>query len=672
MPDKTLHLVDLFDRATIRGPQSGVAVRDISLARDGRIALFQHPDSEVVFPASEIRAPARLRFAIGMLSGVWERMQSPVEFTVALRAVDGVETPLFARSIDPRHHPDQRRWLDYEIEVPASAGPVSIVLRTQVARRKGSAWCWAAWGSPVLIQAAPAVPVQAVARTQPIILLVTADALRMDHVGCYGSTVSTPHLDLLAQEGVRFAHARSQSSVSLGSYASLLSSRNPLLHGITGEWGSFPEHLLSLPTQFAAWGFHTIIAASEAELDDPEAGFSRLFAERIPTVGQPAQAGEITVRRVLERLRQLPDRPTLLWLQLFDTHPPLLGRGEFARQYYAGDPTDSKNSHAPEMVAAIRGVESLADLLASIGRMRAGEQQVSVTVRLRGTADCLLGRARSGPDLASHLRAAPRELTRKLDLPAFAHWLDKEVRALEAGQSASAALLAWLDLLQPFLRSIEAEIVAWLDGVQDYRFALAQYQASVSYMDAQIGQLRQGIQALGLDDQTTWLFTSPHGEALGESNVAFHHHLLHESCLRVPLIVRPAPQLTAGSDWMPGRSVDGIIDLIDIYPTLLEAYELPRPSTFEGCSRWAELLAGNAIAPHPSFSVDRNAVAVSIADTRHKYWKCLAPHSVTAQRGFRADERYLFAIDGSAEQVADEQAVQQEFDGTLSRWLRDR
>lgn len=668
------YLVDQFDIASKAGAPGSLAVRDIALGRDGRIAIFQHPDSEIVFPPRVISADASLHFGIGMLESVWDRMQSPVEFILALRDSDGNETVLFRQSIDPRRNMNERCWLDQVINLPASDAPVQIVLRTRVGKRKGSAWCWAAWANPHLAEKKPEGAVVPLARrSQPIVILLTSDALRMDHLGCYGSTVSTPNLDQLASEGVLFEHARTQASVSLGAYASLLSSRNPLVHKITGEWGRFPENLLSLPTQLKAWGFHTMIAASEAELDDSEAGFSRLFAERIPCIGHPAQSGEITIRRVMGRLQTLPDQPVFLWIQLFDTHPPLLAKAPFSTMYYQDDPASIERRHMAEQIGAIRGVESLADILASLERMEAGEQQASVTARLRGATDQLLGRARCGPDLAAHLKAAPRKFTRNMVLPDFANWLDREVLRLEHGHSASPALMDWLHELLPFLYDVEMEIKGWLRGVVDYRFALAQYQASVSYMDQQVGLLRGQLARLGLDEHATLLFTAPHGEALGESDTYFHHHLLHESSLRVPLILLPSRQLTTGSAYAPGRRIGGIFDLIDIYPSLLEALQLPCPPSLEGCSRWAEAISGRSIAPHPSFAVDRNQVAISIANETHKYWYCCAPHSVTAKRGYKPGEACLSSITGSNETPCSNQVENLSIDLSeqLSRWAKN-
>lgn len=666
-----LYLVDKFDQAAITGAPGSLAVRDIALDRDSRIAIFQHPDSEIVFPPYNLRSTASLRFGIGMLESVWNRMQSPVEFSLALRHADGREIVLFRKSIDSRRNMNERRWLDQAIDLPAGDTPVQIVLRTRVGKYKGSAWCWAAWANPVLEEAGvEAAPTLAAARTQPLIVLVTSDALRMDYLGCYGGPVSTPNLDRLAGEGVLFEHARTQSSLSLGAYASLLSSRNPLIHKINGEWGHFPENLLSLPAQLGAWGFHTMIAASEADLDDRDAGFSRMFAERVPCIGHPAQSGEITTRRVVERLKTLPDQPTFLWIQLFDTHPPLLAKAPYSTMYYPYDPTSAPRRHMAEQVSAIRGVESLADLLASIGRMEAGEQQASIIARLRGATDQLLGRAHSGPDLAAHLKAAPRRYTRGLTLPEFARWLDQEVVRLEHGHNASPALIDWLRQLLPFLRDIETEITSWLTGVVDYRYALAQYQAAVSYMDHQVGVLCEALRQLGLDEHATLLFTSPHGEALGESGTFFHHHLLHESVLRVPLIVRPARQLTAGSTYAPGRRINGICDLIDLYPTLMQALELPCPPSLEGRSRWSEIISGQPIAPHPSFAVDRNEVALSVTTETHKYWYCCAPHSVTASCGYRTGETRVLLIAGSNESACQEQAgdLSNALHGLLAEW----
>lgn len=63
--------------------------------------------------------------------------------------------------------------------------------------------------SRLLAVSAPAAPRKAAER--PNVLLILADDLGVEGVGCYGGeSYRTPHLDRLAREGVRFTHAYAQ------------------------------------------------------------------------------------------------------------------------------------------------------------------------------------------------------------------------------------------------------------------------------------------------------------------------------------------------------------------------------------------------------------------------------------------------------------------------------
>jgi hypothetical protein len=74
----------------------------------------------------------------------------------------------------------------------------------------------------------PAPAAKASSATPPSILLVTIDTLRADHVGCYGARGgSTPSLDGIAREGVRFDEARSHAPLTLPSHATILSGLDP-------------------------------------------------------------------------------------------------------------------------------------------------------------------------------------------------------------------------------------------------------------------------------------------------------------------------------------------------------------------------------------------------------------------------------------------------------------
>ena len=101
------------------------------------------------------------------------------------------------------------------------------------------------------------------------------------------------------------------------------------------------------------------------------------------------------------------------------------------------------------------------------------------------------------------------------------------------------------------------------------------YFASVSYVDAQIGRLLDELDRTGLASNTIVVLWGDHGWKLGEHN-SWGKMTNYEVDTRVPLIVR-APGQRAG------RS-DGLVESVDIYPTVCELAGLPRPGELEGSS----------------------------------------------------------------------------------------
>ena len=103
------------------------------------------------------------------------------------------------------------------------------------------------------------------------------------------------------------------------------------------------------------------------------------------------------------------------------------------------------------------------------------------------------------------------------------------------------------------------------------------YAASTSYMDAQVGRVLDQLEALGLTERTVIAFCSDHGFHLGEHRT-WRKNTLFEVALRSPLILSIPGQAHLGV------KTDSLVELVDIYPTLCEACQLPIPSQLEGFS----------------------------------------------------------------------------------------
>lgn len=102
------------------------------------------------------------------------------------------------------------------------------------------------------------------------------------------------------------------------------------------------------------------------------------------------------------------------------------------------------------------------------------------------------------------------------------------------------------------------------------------YYACVSYTDAQIGKLLDELDRLKLTDNTIVVLWGDHGWNLGEHTL-WCKHSCYETSMRIPLIVR-APGHAGGT-----RSA-GLIESIDLYPTLCELAGLELPDHLQGRS----------------------------------------------------------------------------------------
>lgn len=103
------------------------------------------------------------------------------------------------------------------------------------------------------------------------------------------------------------------------------------------------------------------------------------------------------------------------------------------------------------------------------------------------------------------------------------------------------------------------------------------YYAAVSFVDDQIGRVLTELDQLGLRENTIIVVWGDHGWKLGEHD-AWAKHSNTEDDTRVPLLVS-VPGMKH-----PGKRSDALVELVDVYPTLVELVGLPLPKHLEGRS----------------------------------------------------------------------------------------
>lgn len=105
-------------------------------------------------------------------------------------------------------------------------------------------------GAPALLRAA--------SKSKPNLLLLMADQHRGDWMGCDGNRVlSTPNLDRLAGEGVRFTHAYSSTPTCTPARAALLTGMSPWRHGMLGYARVAEKYPVELPRLLRDAGYYT-------------------------------------------------------------------------------------------------------------------------------------------------------------------------------------------------------------------------------------------------------------------------------------------------------------------------------------------------------------------------------------------------------------------------------
>jgi arylsulfatase A-like enzyme len=114
----------------------------------------------------------------------------------------------------------------------------------------------------------------------------------------------------------------------------------------------------------------------------------------------------------------------------------------------------------------------------------------------------------------------------------------------------------------------------WAIGSKEWPNIVHAYLASVSFVDDQVGKLLRALEASPYADNTIIVLWSDHGYRLGEKGT-FAKHALWEEATHAPLMF-------AGPGIPSGKIIADPVELLSIYPTLLELSGLPSNKRNEG------------------------------------------------------------------------------------------
>jgi iduronate 2-sulfatase len=401
---------------------------------------------------------------------------------------------------------------------------------------------------------------------RPNVLFIAVDDLRPE-LGCYGaSQVQSPNFDALATESVRFSRAYCQSPVCNPSRASVLTGMRPDTHGVFDLYTHFRTNLpevVTLPQHFMANGYHAAAVGKIFHNDLPDPKSWSEPRELLP--GFPFDPDAVYVEA--DNLTYLEERKAQIRAAgRQDDYIDPLGEWYFkASASEATDFSDDAYYDGAQTSHAINKLRSLAEMdrpfFFGVGYYRP-HLPFNAPKRywdLYDRESILLADNPRPPLGAPHMA-----LNNLRELRGYRDFAD--ARHPCEGQVSEA----------------------------DARLLKHGYLASVSYLDAQIGRLLGEVDALGIRDNTIVALWVDHGYKLGEHG-SWCKMTNYETDTRVPLFV-------SAPGYQRDAVCDGLVETLDLYPTLCELCNLPVGDHLEGQSIVSQLSDPNAPAKDAVFS----------------------------------------------------------------------
>ena len=183
------------------------------------------------------------------------------------------------------------------------------------------------------------------------LLLIAIDTLRADRLGCYGYPKPTsPTMDQLASQGVRFANCFSQSNCTTPGFATIFSGLYPISHGVVELGGDLddPEGCPWLPRILKEHGYRTVSVSNLPSKDFFRNGYDEweLWDKDHPVIkalGDKPTRSQLYFAQAMALLEELRDRKFFLFVHSWDPHTPYQPPEEFNVFYQGKDPKDPAN-----------------------------------------------------------------------------------------------------------------------------------------------------------------------------------------------------------------------------------------------------------------------------------------------------------------------------------------
>lgn len=489
------------------------------------------------------------------------------------------------------------------------------------------------------------------------ILFIMCDQLRADYLGCAGhKTLKTPNIDRLAAMGVCFTRAYCQAPVCGPSRMSFYTGRYVSAHGATYNGVPLPVGIPTMGDYLRPLGLRTAVVGKTHVAPDI-GGMKRLGIESSPESRLLGQAGFEPYARDDGLHPETGSRVR----SPYNDYLRSLG-------YAADNPWhDYANSATDGDGRVVSGWH-----LHNAGLPARIDPEHSETAFTTDRALDFITECGEAP-WCLHLSYIKPHWPYMAPAPFHAHYGADDVQPVYASKGE-------LDNPNPVYAAFAALPFSREFGKpRTRRRVIPTYMGLVSEIDRHLGRLLARLEASGRLADTMIVFTSDHGDYLGDHWLG-EKDLFHEQSVRIPLIIYdPDP----AAEPARGTTDDRLVEAVDLLPTFIDALGgAPEPHLLDGASL-LPAMRGPADAPPRDAVVSEGDFSFSAA--RHALG--LAPYEARGTMIRTATHKYvdfgksgsqLFDLDDDPLELKDlspdsgYKSVRREMADRLFEWFRTR
>lgn len=424
---------------------------------------------------------------------------------------------------------------------------------------------------------------------QPNFLIFLTDQHRADHLGCYGNVVvKTPNIDALAAKGSRFDRAYVANPVCMPNRGSMMTGRMPSIHGGRGNGVPLPLDSVTFADVLADVGYRTaLIGKSHLQnmedkpsmLPRAEADPNQIVSTRYPE----ARVEDFDSPQYSQELRSNWDNPKHgLTLPYYGFQEVFLCNNHADECF--GDYSRWLQAHHPEMVDRVgrkHGVKDANFVAPQAWHTQLSEEQYPTHYVAQQASEWLVAHQRAHAEQPFALVCSFPDPHHPWTPPGK-YWDMYDPQDIELPLSAKYQENAstWVNWLSQDRSAGRSELEGqrmFAANEREIREIIALTYGMITNIDDRIGMVMQALRSSGADANTVVVFTSDHGDLMGDHGLMLKGPLHYQGLIRVPFIWRePSP----GANSVAVRN--DLVSSIDLAATILIRANVGAPNGVQG------------------------------------------------------------------------------------------